>query len=152
LGDGQGNCNLIRVEAANVMNTWLDTDPTGTGSTDILVIGDLNAYAKEDPITTLEGLGYSNLAAMYGGPLAYSYIFDGQLGYLDHALASPSMVANVTGTTHWHINADEPSALDYNDYNLPYLYQPNAYRSSDHDPVVIGLSYLAKTYLPIIMK
>jgi len=151
-GDGQANCNLTRVEAANVMDTWLDTDPTGTGSDDILIIGDLNAYAKEDPITTLTGLGYTNLSETYGGPWAYSYIFDGQLGYLDHALASSSMAAYVTGTTHWHINADEPSALDYTDYNLPYLYQPNAYRSSDHDPVVIGLSYLAKTYLPILMK
>jgi hypothetical protein len=45
----------------------------------------------------------------------------------------------VADATVWHINADEPSALDYNDYNQPALYHPGPYRSSDHDPVLIGL-------------
>jgi hypothetical protein len=49
----------------------------------------------------------------------------------------------VTGTADWHINADEPDLLDYNtDFKLPpqqALYEPNAFRSSDHDPVIIGL-------------
>ena len=40
----------------------------------------------------------------------------------------------------WHINADEPAALDYNDYNQSYLYTPEAYRASDHDPVLVGLN------------
>ena len=44
----------------------------------------------------------------------YSYVFDGQSGYLDHALASPSLAAQVNDVTEWHINADEPVALDYN--------------------------------------
>ena len=39
--------------------------------------------------------------------------------------------------TVWHINADEPSALDYNNYNQPLLYNPDPYRASDHDPVVV---------------
>jgi hypothetical protein len=66
-------------------------------------------------------------------------LFDGQAGYLDHALANASMSSKVVGTSVWHINADEPRALDYNDYNQPELYTPLPYRSSDHDPVIVGL-------------
>jgi predicted extracellular nuclease len=38
-----------------------------------------------------------------------------------------------------HINADEPRALDYNDHNQPGLYNPDAYRSPEHDPAIVGL-------------
>jgi hypothetical protein len=107
-------------------------------------MGDLNAYAEEDPIAVLEEAGFENLVRRFEGVDAYSYVFDGQWGYLDHALASPSMAGQVTGTTTWHINADEPSALDY-DMSFKssradkVLYAPSPYRSSDHDPVLVGL-------------
>lgn len=45
----------------------------------------------------------------------------------------------VKGAAFWHINADEPSGLDYNTYNQGELYNPDEFRSSDHDPVLIGL-------------
>ena len=57
-GDGQGECNVVRTNAATELATWLATDPTGTGDPDALIIGDLNSYAKEDPITALESAGY----------------------------------------------------------------------------------------------
>ena len=48
----------------------------------------------------------------------------------------------------WHINADEPTVLDYNtDFKsagqVTSLYAPDAYRASDHDPVVVGLNLAA---------
>jgi hypothetical protein len=48
-------------------------------------------------------------------------------------------------------NTDEPRALDYNETNQPGLYNPDAYRSSDHDPVVVGLRLgeWRKVYLPM---
>jgi uncharacterized protein len=143
-GDGQGNCNAVRTNAANLLATWLAGDPTGTGDPDVLVMGDLNSYAQEDPIAALEGAGYANLIESHDGPSAYSYVFDGQWGYLDHALASDGLADRATGVTEWHINADEPSVLDYNtDFKSPGqitdLYAPDRYRSSDHDPVLIGL-------------
>jgi hypothetical protein len=72
-------------------------------------------------------------------------VFDGQAGYLDHALASSSLAGKATGATDWHINADEPIVLDYNvEFKTPaqvdYFYAPGPYRSSDHDPVVVGLA------------
>lgn len=143
LGDGQGNCNLTRTAAAQALVDWLDSDPTGSGDGRYLIIGDLNSYDKEDPIDTLVAGGYTDLVRGFAGELAYSYVFDGQLGYLDYALASADLVRAVTGTTVWHINADEPDLLDYDtSFKEPAqhaLYEPNAFRSSDHDPVIVGL-------------
>ncbi|HEU5144833.1 MAG TPA: ExeM/NucH family extracellular endonuclease, partial [Dermatophilaceae bacterium] len=143
-GDGQGNCNAVRVVAATELAKWLAQDPTATGDTDRLILGDLNAYAMEDPITTLKEAGYTNLIGDRLGADAYSYVFDGQWGYLDHALGSASIKAQVAGVADWHVNADEPSVLDYNtDFKTANLrstlYAPDQYRVSDHDPVIVGL-------------
>jgi len=143
-GDGQGNCNQTRVQAAQQLTAWLATDPTGSGDPDILIIGDLNAYAMENPIATIKAAGYTDLIANFVGHEAYSYVFEGQAGYLDHALASSSLAPQITGTTEWHINADEPPVLDYHEENkspaqLVKLYHADSYRASDHDPVIIGL-------------
>ncbi|KRB44032.1 ExeM/NucH family extracellular endonuclease [Terrabacter sp. Root181] len=143
-GDGQGNCSKVRVVSADLLASWLAGDPTGTGDPDVLILGDMNSYAKEDPITTLEKAGFTNLIEQRNGREAYSYAFDGQWGYLDHALGSASMSSQVTGVGDWHVNADEPSILDYNtEFKTPAqvtsLYAPDQFRISDHDPVVVGL-------------
>ncbi len=144
-GDGQGNCNLTRTRAATALVNWLAADPTGSGDTDFLIIGDLNSYAMEDPIAAIESAGYVNLIETFVGSDAYSFVFQGQSGYLDHALASPSLAAQATGATDWHINADEPIVLDYNvefksANHINTLFDPGPYRSSDHDPLVVGLN------------
>ncbi len=137
---GQGNCNQTRVNGATALTQWLATDPTGSGDPDFLIIGDLNAYAEEDPIVAIESAGYTNLIEAFLGSSAYSFTFDGQSGYLDHALATSSLASQVTGVTEWHINADEPSVIDYNTEFKPQdLYTPTPYRSADHDPVIVGL-------------
>ncbi|HNK84107.1 MAG TPA: hypothetical protein PKL41_02800, partial [Flavobacteriales bacterium] len=69
----------------------------------------------------------------------YSFRFGGAIGALDHAFATPAMAAAVSGARPWAINADEPPALDYPDAYID-MYQPNAYRSSDHDPVLVGVN------------
>ena len=146
MGDGQGNCNLTRKNAAIALTNWLATDPTGSGDPDFFIIGDLNSYAMEDPIIAIEDAGYTNLVKAFGGTWAYSYIFDGQAGYLDHALASPSAFSQVSGATMWHINTDEPSIIDYNvEFKSEDLYTPTPYRSSDHDPVIVGLNLQPET-------
>ena len=152
LHDGQGNCPGTRTSAAVALARYLATDPTTSGDPDILIMGDLNAYAREDPITALEAAGYTNLVRRFVGADAYTFVFDGQIGYLDHALAGESLLEQITGVTEWHINADEPTPFDYNDdvqdpgerafqresTVLP-IFEANAFRSSDHDPVIIGL-------------
>ncbi len=149
---GQGNCNGTRTLAAQALADWLATDPTGSGDADVLIIGDLNSYAKEDPIVALQDAGYTDLVAAFGGLDAYGYVFDGQLGYLDHALANANLTPQVVDVAEWHINADEIPLFDYNDDErtadeasfeeesdaLP-LYEANPFRTSDHDPVLVGL-------------
>ncbi len=165
LGDGAGNCNLTRKAAAEALVDWLATDPTGSGSSNYLIIGDLNSYDKEDPIdailagaddTAMTADDYTDLMLKYQGDYAYGYVFDGQTGYLDHALANAGMEAAVTGVNFWHINADEPDLIDYDtSFKLPaqdLIYAPDAYRSSDHDPVIIGIQFVYVYYYPIIFK
>ncbi len=144
MNDGQGNCNLTRTAAAKELTAWLSTYPTGVNDPDILIIGDLNSYAMEDPVAVIEDAGYTNLIKQKTGDTAYSYIYEGEAGYLDHALASKSLVSQVKNIAEWHINADEPAILDYNEENKTEAQKVNFYsdkpfRSSDHDPILIGV-------------
>jgi len=146
-GDGAGNCNLTRKAAAEALVDWLASDPTGSDDEDAIIIGDLNSYDKEDPIDVLLAGGYTDLVYQFLGEDAYSYVFDGQTGYLDHALANAGLVDEVTGVTIWHINADEADLIDYDTSfkkdAQDAIYAPDAYRSSDHDPVIVGLDLIA---------
>lgn len=154
LGDGQGNCNLTRLAAAQAEVDWLASDPTGSNDTDFMIIGDLNSYDKEEPIDALlagaddtpgTADDFVDMLFSYQGESAYSYVFDGQIGYLDYA-ASNSLAAQISGVDTWHVNADEPDLIDY---DMTYkkdaqdlLYAPDFYRYADHDPILIGLNLL----------
>jgi predicted extracellular nuclease len=144
-GDGQSCWNPTRVAAATAIGDWLKTTPTGVADAGVLLVGDMNAYAKEDPISTFASYGYANMLAQFGGDQAYTYVYDGEAGNLDHALADNAAAASILNTRGWAINADEPYGLQYSsDYKseaqLDSLYAADAYRSSDHDPVVIDLA------------
>ncbi|RQU14886.1 endonuclease [Burkholderia cenocepacia] len=144
-GDGQGCWNPTRTRAAAKVADWLAGNPTGVKSQGVLLIGDFNSYTYEDPIRTLESRGYRNLVARWIGANAYSYVYNGEAGYLDHALATLPLASHVKAVHEWHINADEPLALQY---TLAYksaeqqktFYAADAYRSSDHDPVLIDIA------------
>ncbi len=153
-GDGQGNNNATRAEAARVLADHLATDPTGVGDEDVLIIGDLNAYAQEDPITALRDVGYSDIAYDTLGADAYSYVFDGQTGTLDYIMGTGGILDDVAGVTEWHINADEADAIDYqteirsNDGDTlfgtrdPAIFDADtAARNSDHDPVIVAFDF-----------
>lgn len=138
-GDGQGCWNWKRrYQAKHLMRL---VDQLDDFEPDILVIGDLNSYGDEDPIDIMKSWGMiDEVAAWVPGAERYSYTFDGFSGYLDHALATPQLDAQITGVTYWHINTDEPSVIDYNTEFKPQdLYTATPYRSSDHDPVLVGL-------------
>ncbi len=152
--DGQACFNAARLKSSQELLAFLTTDPTNTGEENVLIIGDLNAYTQEDPIKELVDNGFNNLLANLDFKERYTFIFFGEAGSLDYALASDSLNSQVTDAVIWHINADEPRTLDYNDAtedagegsnNIPLnkdtsLYVADQYRSSDHDPIIVGLN------------
>ena len=179
LADGQDNCNLSRLSMATALIDWLATNPTSdpTPAMDrrFLILGDLNAHLKEDPISAMTSTTFSkaasggfaafpananatykDLVSTLGDPAGYSYLFSGESGALDHALANPALFRLITGVSEWHINADEPVVLDYNsDYDgngnhsqqksaaqLAAYYTTGAFRTSDHDPLLVGFNPL----------
>ena len=150
-GDGAGNYNNMRLLAAEALDAWLKTNPTGSDTTNQLLLGDFNAYAEEDPIDFLTGEG--GFVDVAGSLLdsAYSYLFDGLLGTLDYAFASMDLFSQIVDALEYHINADEADALDY---NLEFGRDPGIfdgtvpYRASDHDPVLVGLNLQADDPMP----
>jgi uncharacterized repeat protein (TIGR01451 family) len=161
INDGAGASNGTRTAQANRLLTWINgTVIPAAGDPDVILLGDFNSYAKEDPINALIAGGYTDLEVLFNGVNAYSYLFDGQIGHLDYGFASASMLPQVTGADAWHINADEIDLFDYNDEvrDSPgestfeekpdgsalvpprVVFQPGTpYRASDHDPVLVGL-------------
>lgn len=153
-GDGQGFWNQVRADAAAELAAWLDTNPTGAADGEnIVILGDLNAYAQEDPVETITGLGYTDLAVSFIGEDAYSFVFDGQRGTLDYGLASEGLLDNITGVAEWHINADEPDLLNYSsEFNDPAFFNDDFYAASDHDPLVIGLDLSEDTVETVVAR
>ena len=146
-GDGQGAYNATRRAQALAICNYLDQLALRNSKVRALVIGDLNAYDQEDPIDAMRAKGLIDLqerlkkspTSELGGE-DYSYVYRGQSGTLDHAMATDSLASDVTGIATWHINSDEPQSMDYNqEYNPKPLYRADPYRSSDHDPVLIGI-------------
>lgn len=142
--DGQGCFNARRVDSARVLADWLATDPVRSGHDRVLLIGDLNAYGAEDPVRHLLSRGYVDVLAAHLAEPSYSYVFNGESGRLDHALASAALAEMIGGVGEWHINADESQAFEYGqpDYDrraLKTRYRADPYRSSDHDPLLLGL-------------
>ncbi|WP_244199080.1 ExeM/NucH family extracellular endonuclease [Janthinobacterium svalbardensis] len=142
--DSQSCWNATRVQQAQrLVGSFVPQVAAAAGDADVLVIGDLNSYGAEDPIQVITGAGFVNELERFVRPsgMPYSYVFGGQSGYLDHALASAALSPQVAGVAEWHVNADEPEVIDYNiDAAKPQdLYNALPYRASDHDPVVVSL-------------
>ncbi|CAN7491850.1 ExeM/NucH family extracellular endonuclease [Pseudoduganella sp. LjRoot289] len=143
-GDSQGCWNETRKQqAARLVNGFVPQVVSAAGDPDVLLIGDMNSYGMEDPVFVMTDAGYVNQLERFVRPhgTPYSYVFGSNSGYLDHALASATLSPQVAGAAEWHLNADEPTVIDYNTDGKPQdLYNALPYRASDHDPVVISLN------------
>lgn len=145
----QGAFNGDRVRQAEALGNFAAQRSAALGTDDVFLLGDFNAYTQEDPIEKLRSFGFEPLETGTG---KYSYSYDGQSGSLDHVLASPSARGLVTGTDIWNINAVEALALEYSRYNYNALnfYETSPYRSSDHDPVIVGLDLSSTTDINLL--
>jgi len=138
-GDGQGASNESRVRQATALRDWV-RDVQGDAEA-VALVGDFNAYTREDPLQVLYDAGYVDAVAALA-PGQYSYSFSGLSGSLDHVLLNEAAAARATGADVWEINAPESVALEYSrfGYHGTTFWAPDPYRSSDHDPVVVGLT------------
>ena len=148
--DGQAAYNARRVMQAEAVLSWIPDIVEESGDPDVLVVGDLNAYLDEDPILTLESELFNVERRYIKDPYSYSYFNRADAPYigrgsLDHALSTTSMKSQVRDADHWAINSDEPRVLDWYD---PSTLAPGPYRSSDHDPLLIGLDLRADSWPP----
>lgn len=134
-GDGQGCFNAQRVASVEALHDWIAGDPTGSGSDRVALVGDFNAYGMEDPMRGLRERGWVDPLAGAG---SYSFVFQGQSGRLDHAMLSASMASALRGAAKWHSNADEPVAFGYDG---PLGREAGPWRSSDHDPMLLGFAF-----------
>jgi predicted extracellular nuclease len=147
-GDSQSCWNATRIQQAQrLVNVFVPQVAAAAGDAKVLLIGDFNSYGYEDPIAAITATGYVNQLERFvrgGGAMPYSFVFNGEAGYLDHALASAALSPQVVDAAEWHNNADEPPVLDYNtDGKVQDKYTSAPYRASDHDPVVISLNLQA---------
>ncbi len=132
--DGQACWNALRTASARQLDTWLRGDPTRSGSDLLLIIGDMNAYAQEDPVRALIAAGWIDALTAANVADPYSYVFDAQAGRLDHALLSPALARHLSGAAEWHVNADEPGSSGYR------AGAAGPWGSSDHDPLLLGFT------------
>ena len=145
LDDGQGNCNLTRKKAVQALTQFIETVPTGIDTDNIIFMGDMNAYSKEDPIVAFEEAGYSNLkySDQSTEVQPYSYSYSGFLGSLDQIMGSESIASRLVSIDDWHINSVESNLFDYDTDLDEYVTNDHyaaedPYYSSDHDPVIAG--------------
>ena len=142
-GDGQGNANAIRVAQARALASFAARyadKPT-------LLVGDFNSYSQEDPIKTLEGTGWARVSG--AGPA--SYVYSGRSGSLDHVFANAAAEPLLAGVTSWAVNAQESIAFEYSRAGMNAhlsVEADNPYRSSDHNPEIIGLTLLGAAPAP----
>ncbi|MFP7696791.1 ExeM/NucH family extracellular endonuclease [Trueperella sp. LYQ143] len=136
----QGNNNKLRTAQSQALAAWLKQS---FGDEPTFILGDLNSYSAEDPVRALEVAGYANVAEKL---TKYSYQYSGYMGSLDHVMANKAAQALVAGVDVWNVNAVEPIAFEYSRYNynvkVNELFDLTPYRSSDHDPIKVGLKVL----------
>lgn len=143
--DGQAGFNLRRTESAQAIAEWLRTNPTGIDANRSIVLGDFNAYPREDPIEAFEARGYTNFIDEFvGDETVTSLVFFGEAGLLDYAFGNSTISPLARNAAVWSINSDEPRFLDYNEEECGLsgdcqFSANDPFRSSDHDMVVLTI-------------
>ena len=140
-GTGQGNSNPTRVAQAKEVVRFADAMRSELGTDRQFLTGDFNAYTQEDPLQELYAAGWTDIGS-HLHPEEHTYLFGGTVGSLDHVLGNAAAMRSVTGAHVWNLSSVESVALEYSrvNYNATDLYEPGPYRSSDHDPLLVGVS------------
>ncbi|WP_291278625.1 ExeM/NucH family extracellular endonuclease [Galactobacter sp.] len=136
-GDGAGSFNGDRTRQAEALLDFAAEQEAAAGTDRVFLLGDFNAYLGEDPVQKILEAGYVSQGLKTGKE---TYAYDGGTGSLDHIFASAAADERVVGAEVWNINSVESVALEYSrhNYNVVNLYEDGPFRSSDHDPIIVG--------------
>ncbi|MFJ6679505.1 ExeM/NucH family extracellular endonuclease [Microbacterium sp. NPDC091382] len=138
-GDGQGSSTESRVRQATALRDWVAKIQ---GDVDAVALaGDFNSYSQEDPLKVLYDAGYADAEQAFDVDSS-SYSFSGLSGSLDHILLNEAALARSTDADIWNINSGESIALEYSRFRThgTEFYSADPFRSSDHDPVIVGMN------------
>lgn len=156
-GDGSGNADYTRQAQADALLKFTDSVKADLKLEKVFLVGDFNAYYAEKPIQKIVAAGYTDLSEQVSektGKYTYAYTVtdgngntNGGVGSLDHIFANEAALKAVSGADIWNINSVESVALEYSryNYNAKNLYQPDQFRASDHDPVIVGINAASTT-------
>ena len=128
--DGQGCWNPMRVASARKMSAWVNSLSETTRVDNAIILGDMNAYRREDPIEVIRQAGFVELMDSEQDN-TYSFMYYGQAGTLDYAFVSEPLRQKVRQAFIWNVNAGFPAQMTLPE---PWL------RFSDHDPVVVDIA------------
>lgn len=166
--DGQGSCENLRVSAAQHLGSELSGikghkiilgDLNSYASEDPILLltempqgysvipardtytGDV-AMDGAEPAALTQSFGYKNVIKQRH-PDSFSYSYDDTLGTLDYILVDAVTAEhNVVDAIDWNINSAESSYVDYTvKYSGDLPKYADIYRSSDHDPAIVVLSF-----------
>ena len=116
------------------------------GAKAVVMAGDYNSYTMEDPLDVLYKAGYTDVGSTVRPGPATRTPSAGSPARSTTSSSTTTRCEMSTGADHWNINSGESVALEYSRYNYHStdFHDPGPYRSSDHDPVVLGLKAFVK--------
>ena len=132
-GRGNYDTNLKRLDNADSLLTMLPDAVMYFDDADVLLLGDYNCYTQEAPIQAIVRAGYDDQLMRFC-PDDYSYVFKGEMGYLDRCFASPTMAEQVVVVRPWHVNANW-----YYSHGAYKMKDKSYHRYADHDPIIVDI-------------
>lgn len=134
-----------RVQQAQFTAALVDELRRAQPGANVAVLGDLNDHPDSQPLAALVTAGLDDSLLPAARAERYTYIYEGVSQVLDYILVDIQSGLIATPAQPIHMNADYPA--DYANVGS------SAYRSSDHDPVLIGLVLAPwRGFLPLVTK
>lgn len=132
-GRGNYDTNLKRLDNADSLLAMLPKAVELFGDSDLLLLGDYNCYTRESPIQAIVHAGYDDQLMRFC-PNDYSYVFKGEMGFLDRCFTNPSMGTQIIRVVPWHVNADW-----YYQHGAYKMKDKSLHRYADHEPIIVDI-------------
>lgn len=123
---------MVNVDSLLVMLDRIESEQIFDDA-DILLVGDYNSYAQEEPVQTIVRAGYEDMVVREDST-SYSYVYYSEAGCLDRVFASETMAKQVQKVAVYHVNADY-----FYSRGFKRGLDDTMFRYADHDPILISV-------------